>query len=291
MEGCAPSVAQAMLPFPQYCSQLQPLNEAAGNSIYHSFQLKMEKRFSAGTFLLVSYTLSKLIGSSYTVQATSVPELSSTYSPFERHRAKALSHDDVPHVLSVSFVHDLPFGPGKRFSSSNAVLSKLIEGWSVSSTIRASSGLPQFFRSSQCNVPGQFRSNCVPALLEGANPFATSLGDFDPGDGQPLLNKDAFEPVEAFNFYTGAGPRVENVRLFPYTNTNFSLYKTTRIGEKVRFQLRVEFFNLFNQHIFTSSGQFGSSAFTTDLASPDFGYWNGEVTNPRNIQLGARFEF
>ncbi len=108
---------------------------------------------------------------------------------------------------------------------------------------------------------------------------------------EPLLNRDAFEPVESFNFYTGAGPRVSNVRLYPYTNTNLSLYKTTRIAEKVRFELRFEFFNLWNQHIFTDSGQFGSSAFVNDIAAPDFGFWNGAVTNPRNIQIGARLEF
>jgi hypothetical protein len=70
-----------------------------------------------------------------------------------------------------------------------------------------------------------------------------------------------------------------------------SIYKDTRISEKVKFQLRFEMFNLWNQHIFTASGQFGESAFTTDIASPDFGMWNGNVTNPRNIQIGARLEF
>ena len=135
------------------------------------------------------------------------------------------------------------------------------------------------------------RAGCVPALREGTDPFATSLGDFDPGEGEPLLNRDAFEPVESFNCYTGAGPRVSNVRLYPYTNTNLSLYKTTRIAEKVRLELRLEFFNLWNQHIFTDSGQFGSSAFVNDIAAPDFGFWNGAVTNPRNIQMERGWSF
>ena len=57
------------------------------------------------------------------------------------------------------------------------------------------------------------------------------------------------------------------------------------------FQLRAEFFNVWNQHIFTADGQFGSMAYTNDLASPEFGLWNGSVTTPRNIQVGARLEF
>ncbi len=35
MQSCAPSVAQALLPYPQYCSTLQGLNENVGNSTYH----------------------------------------------------------------------------------------------------------------------------------------------------------------------------------------------------------------------------------------------------------------
>ena len=105
---------------------------------------------------------------------------------------------------------------------------------------------------------------------------------YTPGDGEPLLNRDAFERVESFNFYTGVGPRVSNVRLYPYTNTNLSLYKTTRIAEKVRFELRFEFFNLWNQHIFTASGQFGSSAFENDIAEPrTSAFGMASVTDPR----------
>ncbi len=57
MTSCAPTVAQALLPYPQYCSTLQGLNELHGTSDYHSLQAKLEKRFSHGTYFLVSYTL------------------------------------------------------------------------------------------------------------------------------------------------------------------------------------------------------------------------------------------
>ena len=79
--------------------------------------------------------------------------------------------------------------------------------------------------------------------------------------------------------------------MFPFSNTNLTLIKDTQISEKVNFQIRAGFFNVFNQHHFTSSGQFGGMAFGNDLASPDFGLWNGAVTNPRQIQIGARLEF
>ena len=295
MQGCAPSVAQALLPYPQYCTPLQAVNEMAGNSTYHSFQAKLEKRFSSGMFILGSYTLSKHLTTSNHAheRQLSWTGLTSQFSPYERHRNKSLSHDDVPQVLSVAFAYELPFGPGKRFNSSSPALNRIAEGWAISVIQRASSGIPIWVRSGQCNVPGQLRAACVPALRDGASPFAVSKDSYDPGDGRPLLDRDAFEPLSRFEQfgYTGAGPRVLNHRLFPFTNTNLSVYKKTRITEKVNIEIRFEAFNLLNEHHFNSSGQFGGIAFVNNLSSPNFGSWNGTVTNPRNLQLGLRLEF
>src|SRR5207249_2058609 len=43
---CEPTVAQALVQYPQYCGGLVGLNENQGNSEYHSFQTKLEKQFS-----------------------------------------------------------------------------------------------------------------------------------------------------------------------------------------------------------------------------------------------------
>ena len=58
-------------------------------------------------------------------------------------------------------------------------------------------------------------------------------------------------------------------------------------------QLRIEAFNVWNWHNFTVAGNSNSGqfAFDTDIASPDFGVWNGSVTDPRVIQVAARLEF
>jgi hypothetical protein len=140
-------------------------------------------------------------------------------------------------------------------------------------------------------VPGQFQVACIPATLEGANPFAQNKSDFDPGNG-PLLNSAAFEDPSSFNFYYGKGPRVSNFRGFGYHNQDLTLFKRTQINEKVRFEFRAEFFNVWNLHIFRCTSHcFGDQGFDTDVASPTFGEWNGDVTPPRTIQLGAKLVF
>ena len=292
--GCAPSLAQALLPYPQYCSSLRGVNENAGNSTYHSLQVKAEKRFAQGTFLLASYTLSKTIGSSDNTQSDAMTwsGAQGVISPFERQRNKGLAVDDVPQTLSLSFIYELPFGRGKPFLNTGGVVDKLVGGWSMSTLIRVSSGTPFFFRSGTCNVPGEFRVACIPAILPGANPWAQGKGTFDPN--RPLFNKYAFEPLssfEAFGYY-GQGPRMSDVRGFGFHNQNLGFIKETKITERLNFQFRAEFFNVWNWHTFTCSNQcFGATPFDTDISSATFGLWNGTVSNPRNVQLGARLEF
>jgi hypothetical protein len=61
------------------------------------------------------------------------------------------------------------------------------------------------------------------------------------------------------------------------------LSKAFALTERVSLQIRAEAFNLWNYHVFRG--------FTTDIASPNFGLWDGTVTAPRNVQLGARLQF
>jgi len=307
---CAPTVAQALLPYPQFCSVLQGLNENHGNSIYHSFQLKAEKRYSNGLYMLVSYTNSKLISdaSDNTQQlGGSWNATQGVISPYEKSRARSLSSDDVPQIISAAFVYDLPFGKGKRFLT-NGFANAIVGGWQVSPIIHWNSGTPMWFRDSNsgCLVVSQFRQNCLAGTVPGANPFLQDPNSYNPNKG-PLLNSAAFESPGAFQpagacpgctgayGYTGAGPRISNLRGPNAKNVDISLTKNTRIGERANFQLRFGFFNAFNQHYFYNAAnvnnQGSSFAFNNDISAPNFGAWNGGVSSPRTIQIGARLEF
>ena len=191
-------------------------------------------------------------------------------------------------------MYQLPFGTGKRFvDTSSAVVNALVSGWQLSTIYKFQSAPPMYFRSSEfCNVPGQFRAACIPAITDPGDVFAQDKSSFDPALG-PLFNKDAFEPVTAFNYYFGTGNRVEeSVRGFWYKNQDFTVMKNTRLPGGTNVQLRLEAFNMWNWHTFSGGGAFGDQPFNNDIASPNFGTWSsGSVTAPRQIQLGIRFEF
>ncbi|MBM3726053.1 MAG: TonB-dependent receptor [Acidobacteria bacterium] len=293
MRACAPSVAQALLPYPQYCGPIRGLNENAGNSTYHSAQLKAEKRVSQSLWLLASYTSAKLLTDVDTVYQGGgilVGGGHGVISPYERKRNKALAMDDIPQTLSAAAMYQLPFGKGKRFLNHRGVLNKVVGGWTVTSIVRAQSGTPLFFRSSQCTVPSQFIAACIPAVLAGANPLAQDRNSFEPS--KPLFNVSAFEPASSFVSYYGKGARVSNIRAPGYRNADLGIAKDTKIAERVNVQFRGEFFNVMNLHNFVSNQSWwAAQAFDTNVASPRFGLWNGAVSPPRNIQFGMKLQF
>jgi len=272
-------------------------------------QAKFEKRFSGGTYLLASYTFSKLISSSDSVQETGpVGANPGTrgVSPFQQWRNKGLSYSDVPHTLSIAAVYDLPMGKGRRFLSSGGPLNAIVGGWSLSSTFHITSGTPLWFRAGNCIIPGQFQMGCFPAILPGASPwfgqgkshfnpydFSRCAPGSNPGDScAQLFNVNSFEPAGLFNnFYAGTGPRITTVRGFGYKDQDVSLTKDIRIGERVKVELSGEFFNVWNAHFFTNPGSGGSTGFVNDISSQYFGTWDGSVSDPRNGQVSLRISF
>jgi hypothetical protein len=293
MQACSASVAQALLSYPQYCSGLFGRDENAGNSTYHSFQFKVEHRFSQGLWLLGSYTASKLITDSDNNQAGAYGiGQEGVFSPFERKLNKSLAQEDVPQALAFSLSYELPFGTGKRWLQSGGPLNKVVDGWILSSIFKAQSGIPFHIISSSCNVPGPFQVTCLPGVLPGKDPFLQH-GNINPD--KPLLDVSAFESPSIFNFYSGQGPRVDGFRQPGYTDHDIALEKVIGLTERFALHIRAEAFNVWNWHHFNGVGVptagLAPQAFNNDVASPDFGKWTGVVTNPRNIQVSARLTF
>jgi hypothetical protein len=161
MTGCAPAVAQALLPFPQYCNNITGLDENLGRSTYHAFQLKAEHRFSNGLWALLSYTNSKLITNADNTENIFNPTY---FSPFEIGRNRSFAIEDAPQALNIASSYELPFGRGKRWLT-EGVPNAFFGHWALNGVFRAQSGIPFQISSSFCNVPSQLNNFCSPGSL------------------------------------------------------------------------------------------------------------------------------
>jgi hypothetical protein len=292
---CKPTVAQALVKYPQYCGSLFGENENEGTSMYNSFQAQIKNQFNGGLFLAANYTYSRLTtDASSTTQATSdYGGIGGVINPYQGSRNYSLSTDDIPNTFSFLAVYDLPFGHGKHWLSSG-VLGQIVGGWTLSSSIKLTSGMPFYFRDSTvCGLPNQFDAQCIPAIVNGGQVLAQSWSNFNVN--APAFNASAFQPAALFanGNYLGTGQRVTSVRGSPYRDTNISISRKISIKEHAAFEIRAETFNVFNNHYFTCDGQaFGDCIpFNNDPSSSSFGAWNGTVSQPRNVQLVGRFTF
>ncbi|WP_263384688.1 TonB-dependent receptor [Granulicella arctica] len=306
MTGCAPTIAQALLPFPQYCGTLGGLNEQHGNSIYNSFQAKVERRFQGHLYILGSLTLQKMFtDASNNTQSGANAGLgaggnSGSFSPYDEARAYAIAPDNVPATGSVAVVYNLPFGHNERFLNSAGLLNSLVGGWQTSPIFRYEYGIPFSFYSSACTtstlVP-QFRENCIPGVLSGQPALLHGRNSFNPvTDNGQLINPNAFEHDFSSFGYTGLGKAVSTIYGPSYRNLDIAFTKNTHITERLNLRFESNFFNAFNNHYFISQGSSNGGpgyAFVTDVAASgnSFGKWNGAVSSPRTIQFVGRFEF
>ena len=113
---------QLYRPLPQYRSNSN-VGNYIGVSNYDALDMKLEKRFPQGRVLLGSYTFSKLLTNAESLtnwlEIVAVPGLQNT---IDISRECALSGYDSRQRLVVSYVYNLPIGPGQTFFSGVLVL-------------------------------------------------------------------------------------------------------------------------------------------------------------------------
>jgi hypothetical protein len=277
--GFSGSVAQALRPFPQFVDVIH-WQEPTAASRYHSFQLKVQKRFSEGLSFLVSYTAGKNItnaGSSFGFSnAHGRPP-----DTEKRHLEWAVADNDIPQNLVTSFVYELPLGPSKRFVSKGGAVGKIVGGWQ-------SAGITRYFKGTPIQIGGGqplplFGGANRPNRVPGVD-IRTGIGagNFDP-EKDLWLNINAFEAGAPFTF-GNLGPRLPNVRGFPSFNEDFTIFKFIPFTEHHRLEFRAEFYNVFNRVNFTSVA--------SDISDPgSFGKAFGTSTDPRHVQIMLKYHF
>jgi len=259
---------------PQFTT-IHNLFKSGASSTYHSFQLKVEKRFSSGLSLLLSYTGAKLIDN-YS-RTHSVGRTASQQNIYDRRSERAVSPNDVAQRMVFSYVYALPFGRGLQFGGTmSRWRDALLGGWQVNGIVSAQSGQP-------LNLTTQNTSRAGNALLRPNNNGRSARLT---GPVQPRLSRyfdtTAFSQPAPFTF-GNTGRTLPDVRGPGLRSWDFSLFKNFHVVEGVSVQFRAEAFNLSNTPAFGFPNMVASA--------PQFGVINSQANDPRQVQFGLKLLF
>ncbi len=270
------TLAQALRPFPQF-TNIKVLWDPRGNAWYDSLQAKVTQRLKHGLNAQFAFTWQKELT---TAEGTNVNDV------YNFPVQKGISPSSLPLVGVLAFSYTVPKGPIQ-----NKVLSAVMKDWTLSGTLRYQSGLP---------IESPFATNNLGALL----PRQAANETFANPTGQPFFTQDpnchCFDPSKTFILnpaawsqpaagqWGTAAPYYNNYRWQRQPAENMGLGRMFRFKERMTFQIRAEFFNIFNRN-FLSSPTASNAAQTqvygsNGLATSGFGWINTSVTN---IQTGG----
>lgn len=244
-----------------------------GNSNYHSFQAKLERRFAESFSLLTSYLWSKAIGDSWGLSAAGRPAGSQgPQNPLDHRPERALDDNHLAHRFVASPIWDLPFGRGRAIGKDwNGALNAILGGWSTAAIVTLTSGRPYGLtvRGDPANTGMANRPNVV------GNPHLSR----SERTVERFFNTAAFVPNAQFS-YGNAG---RNILIGPgLENVDFAAYKSFNFTEDKSLQFRFEAFNFFNTPNFAAPNSI--------VGDPNIGRISA-AGRQRNIQFGLKFNF
>jgi Carboxypeptidase regulatory-like domain/TonB-dependent Receptor Plug Domain len=256
----------AVRPYKGYVAINAPQNWF--NSNYHSMQVASEKRFGDGSLIKLAYTWSRNLTDNQS-DRSNAPQ-----NPYDFKADYGPAFLDRPHLLTISYVYELPFLRGQR-----GVAGHLLGGWQLSGITTYGSGVPLTISTTGVD----------PAALgflgaSASGPRPDMIADPNEGAAHTIaqwFNTSAFAEVPAGVMRPGnAGRGV--VRGPGYGRWDMSLARNIKVTETIKLQFRGEVFNIFNHT--------NPLTVNTVLTNALFGQVTA-VRDPRLIQLGLKFYF
>jgi hypothetical protein len=192
----------------------------------------------------------------------------------------------------VTYVIDLPVGPGHRlFGWNNGINRQVFGGWQISGITTLQTGSPFTVYNSSQDFSGFNNLNDRPDVI-GTGTLQQDNRNIDATFDTTYFSKTpptGRVGTSGRNQYYGPGLQ----------NYNFAASKRFLFTEKVHMQFRADFFNLFNHTNFAnptgnqSSGNFGKITATVASATATAVGTTGGVVGggPRVIQGSLRIEF
>jgi hypothetical protein len=277
-------------------TQLSRLNSSFGAINYAAND--RHGNYQGVYFELKGHTARGFIDASYT-RSRSQDDAGVYPTPFNPQQYYGPSAWDVPNRFSLSFNYSI-----KGLNGGSGVVGRLTGGWGISGTSIYQSGEP--FTVGAFNSYQPICGNTTPGAPpcpSAANPavgYGPASGDYNAdGVNNDFPNAVAYHQSTSRSAFlsTGSIPRsnfavptfgqegVEKVGQFREPNfaeTDINVYKDTHITERVSFEVRFEFFNLFNRpNLLNVDNNFTDGNFGLATASH----------LPRWWQLGGKITF
>ncbi len=250
------------------------------SSTYHGLTSKLERRFANGFSLLFSYAFGKVIS-----DASSSSNFDNTPSNpqcrCDLRSEKGPAAFDVKHRAVLSYAYELPFGKGKWLLNRGGIANSIVGGWQINGITAWQSGPPITLATPGDNAnigSSAQRPNVIGDPYSGIDTGA-SIEQRGVNAGTYYFNRAAYALPALFRL-GGVG---KNTIYGPGAqNWDFSLFKNTRIRERMNIQLRAETFNGLNHPNFGVPGR--------TLNQPTFGVITGASAG-RVVQLGMKLIF
>jgi hypothetical protein len=238
-------------------------------SSYYAAQLTVDKRFSKGLSALLGYAWSHSIDN-VPLEFGGGAAGPQPQDPRNLAAERGNSIIDMRHRLTLSYTWELPFGKGKALLNHGGALDWILGQWQTNGILTVQSGLPfsPVLQSSTTNTG------------TGSRPNVSGVQPKDPHTLQQWFDPTAYS-VPAQYTYGNLG---RDTLYGPgRTNWDMSLFKNFVIREQTRFEFRAEAFNILNHP------QFGLP--NPNIGNAQVGQITSIVGNPRQLQMGLRFQF
>jgi len=266
---------QLLRPYPRFTTVALYRNNV-GHSSYHSFQARLDRRLSKGMLFTAAYTFSKLIddaGSVFDSAILTGPVTTfQAADSFNRRLEKDVSTGNIPHVLSSSFVCELPFGKERRFRLEgwrNAAFG----GWQLAGIVRLQSGSPvavtqatnlNAFAGFGVQRPNRLRNPSLPSEQRSLTRY---------------FDTNAFAPAPQFTIGNSSRNPVSGPG---YRTVDLMAGRIVRVTERLGAEFRIEAFNATNTPpLGNPNGSFGAAAFGSVTTALD----------PRVFELAMKLTF
>jgi hypothetical protein len=276
-----------------------------GSSSYHSAQLLVTRRFTNGFALTGAYTWSKLMDNAsevFGVADTNLPQQASFPAIFGGQAAeRAVSLFDRPHRFSLTYVYAIPFMRDQR-----GFLGHVLGGFEISGVTSYESGVPLTVINGQdadsiggnldrpdFNPSGQTGVRAVPALATATvNPCSVTVGSVfytNPDAANACISPSSAQYI---GILAGTGRRGSlgrnTLRTRGQNNWNVNLLKRIRMSESKFFELRAEFYNVFNHPQYGTASVSPFSPASTGVPANVFTSAAGQFLHPEFSDGGGR---